>query len=160
MAPNAKTVTTLPHAAKWLGPRNACNLRDAAHWASWANTMKVARARHPEIAETILQTIEAPYVQAINQNQETLADVGFDPPTKEELATETVHPPNVVDGEPNQPRIGWQTQTTREVESSFLAGLRLTLSSAKGALLESQGRPLASVPFIGSPTNRASRLAP
>ena len=51
--------------------------------------MKMVRTRHPEVAETILQAIEArdevPSVQAINQSLESLVDVGFAPPTWEEL---------------------------------------------------------------------------
>ena len=82
------------------------------------------------------------------------------PPTWEELVSETAHPPHVADGEPNQPRVGWQAQAAREVESSFLANLRLTLSDTEGALLRSQGGPLASSPFISFPTNRTSRLEP
>ena len=66
------------------------------------------------------------------------------PPTWVELATETVHHPNVEDGEPNQPRVGWQAPAAREVESSFLANLRMTLSNAEGALLRSKGGPQAS----------------
>ena len=162
VAPSAKAATSLPLAAGGLGLRSAFRLREAAHWASWADTMKMVRARHPEVAETILQAIEArdevPSVQAINQSLESLVDVGFAPPTWEELATEIVHPPNVEDREPNQPRVGWQAQAAREVESSFLENLRMTLSNAEGALLRSQGGPLASAPFVGFPTNRASRV--
>ena len=68
--------------------------------------------------------------------------------------------PHVADGEPNQPRVGWQAKAAREVESSFLAHLRLTLSDAEGAMLRSQGGPLPSSPFISFPTNRTSRLEP
>ena len=64
------------------------------------------------------------------------------------------------DREPNQPRVWWQAQAVREVESPFLENLRMTLSNAEGALFRSQGGPLASDPFVGFPTNRASRLEP
>ena len=43
------------------------------------------------------------------------------PPTWEGWV-ETAHPPNVAGGEP-QPRVGWQAQAARSVESSFLANL-------------------------------------
>ena len=82
------------------------------------------------------------------------------PVCKPLTVSETAHPPHVADGEPNQPRVGWQAQAAREVESSFLANLRLTLSDAEGALLRSQGGPLGSSPFISFPTNRTSRLEP
>ena len=55
-----------------------------------------------------------------NQSLESLVDVGFAPPTWE---TEIVHPPHVEDRE-HQPRVGWQAQADREVESSFLENLQ------------------------------------
>ena len=101
--------------------------------------MNMVRARHPEVAETILHAVEArhevPSIQAINQSRYSLLDAGFAPPTWDELATETVHLPNAENGEPNQPRVG-------------------------GAMLRSQGVPLASAPFVSLPTNRTSRLEP
>ena len=149
-----KAATSFPFVAGRLGLRSALRLREAAHWASWADTMKMVWARHPDIAETIMQAVnahdDAPSVQAINRCRESLVAVGFTPPTWEELVSETAHPPHVADGEPNQPRVGWQAQ----------AALRLTLSDAEGALLRSQGGPLASSPFISFPTNRTSRLEP
>ena len=103
----------------------------------------MVRARDHEIAEVILRALEArdevPSVQAINRSVDSLADVGFVPPTWEELAREAVHPPTLKDGEPNQPRVGWQAAVGHAVESSFLASLRPTLSDAEGALLRSQG---------------------
>ena len=57
-----------------LGLRSALRLREAAHWASWADTIKMVRARHPEMAEVILQAVEArdevSSVQAINRSVE------------------------------------------------------------------------------------------
>ena len=164
VAPSATAAATLPLAAGGLGLRSALRLREAAHWASWADTISMVRARHPEIAEVILRAVEArdevPSVQAINRSVDSLADVGFVPPSWVELAREAVHPPTAEDGEPNQPRVGWQAVAGRAVESSFLVSLRPTLSNAEGALLRSQGGPLASAPFVSFPTNRVSRLEP
>ena len=44
----------LPLASGGLGLRSAWRLREAAHWASWADTIKMVKARHPDIADTIL----------------------------------------------------------------------------------------------------------
>ena len=155
VAPSAKAAATLPLAAGGLGLRSALRLREAAHWASWADTISMVRARHPEIAEVILRAVEArdevPSVLAITRSVDSLADVGFVPPSWAELAREAVHPPTAEDGEPNQPRVGWQAVAGRAVESSFLASLRPTLSNADGALLRSQGGPLASAPFVSFP---------
>ena len=67
-------------------------------------------------------------VLAITRSVDSLADVGFVPPSWAELAREAVQ-----DGEPNQPRVGWQAVAGRAVESSFLASLRPTLSNADGS---------------------------
>ena len=74
-------------------------------------------------------------VQAINRSVESLAEVGFAAPSWEELARETVDPPNAEDGDPNQPRARWQAAAARVVESSFLEILRPALSDAEGSLL-------------------------
>ena len=103
---------------------------------------------------------EVPSVQTINRSVDSLADIGFVPPTWEELAREAVHPPTAEDGEPNQSRVGWQATAGRAVESSFLENFRPTLSDAEGALLRSQGGPLASAPFVSFPTDRVPRLEP
>ena len=43
--------TSLPFALGGLCLRNAERLRSTAHWASWADTLPVIRARHPDVAE-------------------------------------------------------------------------------------------------------------
>ena len=72
---SAKITASLPLALGSLGLRIATKLRFAAHWASWADTIKMVNERHPEVAERIIQAIgdrdEAPSIQAIlsSQNQ-------------------------------------------------------------------------------------------
>ena len=164
VAVSARKAATLLLTSGGLGLRSAWRLREAAHWASWADTIKMVKASHPDIAETILAAVEArdevPSVQAINQSVESVAEVGFDAPPWEELAREIVVPPNAEDADPHQPRVGWQASASRLVESSFLEALRPTLSDAEGALLRSQGGPLASAPFVSFPTSRFARLEP
>ena len=90
VAPSAKAAATLPLAAGVLGLRSALRLREAAHWASWADTINMVRARHPQKAEVIPRAMEAsdevPSVQAISRSVDSLADFGFVPPTWDELA--------------------------------------------------------------------------
>ena len=50
VAVSAKKATTLPLTSGGLGLRSAWRLREAAHWASWADTIKMVKARHPDIA--------------------------------------------------------------------------------------------------------------
>ena len=164
VAVSVSKAATLPLTSGGLGLRSAWRLREAAHWASWADTIKMVKARHPDIADIILAAVEArdevPSVQAINQSVESLAEVGFVAPPWEELARGIVVPPNAEDADPNQPRVGWQAFASRLVESSFLEALRPTLSNAEGALLRSQGGPLASAPFVSFPMSRFARLEP
>ena len=97
VAVSAQKAATLPLTGGGLGLRSAWRLREAAHWVSWADTIKMVKARHLDIAETILAAVEArdevPSVQAINQSVESLAEVGFVAPAWEELAREIVDPP-------------------------------------------------------------------
>ena len=163
-SPSSRAVTSLPLAAGGLGLRSATRLRHVAHWASWADTIKMVHERHPEVAESILEAVEghnqAPSIVAINNSVENLVATGFTPPSWEELSRSTLEAPAPVDEEPNQPRAGWQAVASRAVESSFLNVVLPTLSDPDIALLKSQGGPLASAPFVSFPTSRATRLEP
>ena len=152
VAPSAKAAATLPLAAGGLGLRSALRLREAAYWASWDAILRSRRL-------AVEARDEVPSVLAINRSVDSLADVGFVPPSWAELTREAVHL-TAEDLEPNQPRVGWQAVAGRAVESSFLASLRPILSNAEGALLTSQGGPLAYAPFVRFLTNRVSRLEP
>ena len=59
MAPSGKAATSLAVAAGGLVLRSEFRLQEAAQWTSWADTMKMVRARYPEVAETITQAMEA-----------------------------------------------------------------------------------------------------
>ena len=84
VAPSTKAAATLPLAAGGVVVEKRLRLREAAHWASWADTISMIRARHPEIVEVILRAVEAPdevpSVQAVNRSVDSLAHVGFVPP--------------------------------------------------------------------------------
>ena len=53
--PDAVKPQRCPSHQEGLGLRSAWRLREVAHWASWADTMKMVKARHPDIADIILQ---------------------------------------------------------------------------------------------------------
>ena len=148
-APDAhtKASTSLPLVMGGLGLRSASNLRDAAHWGNWADTLKMVHERHPLVADVILRAMaarsEAPAIEAINQSVKNLLAVGHDVPTWESLMTNTNAPAADVE-EPNQPRVGWQAAASRAVETSFMHRLLPTLPDSEAALLRSQGGPLAS----------------
>ena len=143
--------------------RSALRLREAAHWASWADTMKTVWARHLDIAETIMQAVnahdDAPSVQAINRSREILVAVGFAHPFGKSwsLRLPTLHTLQIVN--PTSPE--WDGRQKWHVKwSRPLWPTRLTLSDAEGTMLRSQGGPLASSPFISFLTNCTSRLEP
>ena len=52
---SSRETASLPLAAGGLGLRSAVNLRHAAHWASWADSMKMITESHPEVARIILR---------------------------------------------------------------------------------------------------------
>ena len=76
--PAAHAATSLPLAAGGLGLRSAVKLRYAAHWASWADSMKMIRDRHPEIARVILDAIhdesDADSIQALFSSAASVRD--------------------------------------------------------------------------------------
>ena len=57
----------------------------------WADTIKMVHERHPEVAESILEAVEAgnqaPSIVAINNSVENLVATGFTPPSWEELSS-------------------------------------------------------------------------
>ena len=149
-----RETASLPLAADGLGLRSAVNLRHAAHWASWADSMKMITERHPEVARIILRAIsngsEVDSIQAILSSAASVQDAGFVPPSWEDLASGAAEEVEDRDGEvePNQPRKGWQSRAARAVESRCLNATREALPIPPQAFLRSQGGPLASTPFL------------
>ena len=114
---------SLPLAAGGLGLRSALRLRHAAHWASWADTIRMVQERQPEVADVIVGAVEAqheaPSVGAINSCTQHLREAGFAAVSWEELARGTGYAPRAEEEEPNQPRTGWQVAASQAVETSF-----------------------------------------
>ena len=42
-----------------IGLRSASRTQPAAHWASWADALKMVKERHPVVADTILGALES-----------------------------------------------------------------------------------------------------
>ena len=55
----AHTLATLALSAGGLGLASAVRVRPAAHWASWADSLRMDRQRHPAIAERMIDGLEA-----------------------------------------------------------------------------------------------------
>ena len=94
IACSARAAGKFPLAMRGLGLRSAVKLRHAAHWASWADAIKMIAERHPEIAGTIIRAThaehEAPSVQAIVISKRSVEADGFVCPSWEDLATSEV----------------------------------------------------------------------
>ena len=149
---SARAAATLPLSSGGLVCRSSVRLRHAAHWASWADSIKMIGERHPEVAATILRAVDdnngSRSIKAINSCTQRLEEAGFVVPDCVQLASGEVQAPDVVDKEePNQPRKGWQAAVSRVVETQFWDGLLPTLSNRDATLLRSQPGPLASIPF-------------
>ena len=80
-APLSTTATTnLPLSMGGLGLTNTLEVRTAAFWASWADSMKMVKERHPTIANEMMMGIvreEGRCFQSVRTCQQLLVDAGF-----------------------------------------------------------------------------------
>ena len=70
--------------------RSSVRLRHAAHWASWADSIKMISERHPEVSTTILRAVDEQHAMGVVSSVQTLEEAGFVPPSWEQLATGAV----------------------------------------------------------------------
>ena len=160
---SAKAAATLPLAAGGLGLRSAERLRHAAHWASWADTLKALSSRIPSAAANFIAALEAgeatPSTQSVRSCIDNLAGVGFVVPAWEAVVASSLHDEEEVD--PAQPKHGWQSKATWVVDSAFRQHTIFpALADDQAALLRSQAGPLASAAFIAIPSMKETRIDP
>ena len=101
--PLARVISTLPLSAGGLGLTSAQRSRGGAHWASWADCIRMVKERHPAIAEMMITHMgggTAPCFQAVRECQQSLEDAGFNIPSWRELAESSQV--READPEPNQ----------------------------------------------------------
>ena len=88
--PEAHVIATLALSAGGLGLVSAVRVRPAAHWASWADSFRMIRQRHPLIARLIIAGLEddspLPCFRSVRQCQQTLDDAGLEMPPWQELS--------------------------------------------------------------------------
>ena len=99
---------TLPLRLGGLGLSSAVRLRFAAHWASWADCIRMVHQRHPSVARTIIDAVEAndpaQAAQGVVSSINSLRSAGFvipswdegKDPIKAQLRKRT-HPSHVLD---------------------------------------------------------------
>ena len=156
----AQVVASLALSAGGLGLTSARRTRTAAHWASWADCLRMVRQRHPDVAElmiTHLQHGTAPCFRSVQECGRSLAEAGLQMPPWLELSESP--PVMEVDPEPNPTKVGWQRQAVKQMEQAFIQNeVWPTLDDSARALMRSQHGPLASAPFTVLPTSRVMRI--
>ena len=159
---DARIQASLPLCEGGLGLRSAMRSRPAAHWASWADALKMIKQRHPGVADMIVRSLvsheNCSSIQSLLRCADALETAGFDVPSWEDLAEGRRPEGTSEDGDPCQPRIGWQKQAATCLEKQFLSrDVWPGLLDHERAMLLSQQGPMASVPF-SFPTDRVSRF--
>ena len=143
-----------------VGLSSANRSRDSAHWSSWADSLPMIWNRHPVAATTMILGLNAraiPTFHAVGKCSDTLQNVGFTPPSWEDLAKGEPPPEEDVKSEDdrNIPR-GWQKASTKMVEQAyFSAKIQPQLTESEAAL-----RSVGISAIHRFPTNRATRIDP
>ena len=156
----AQVIATFSLSAGGLGLSSAHRVRSAASFASWADSLRMVRKRHPIIAESMIRHLEVggvPCFQAARHCREVVEEAGLVLPSWTELSLSP--PPAEAEPEPNQPQHSWQQKATRQLETRFVSDVVWPgLSDARRALLRSQHGPLASAALTALPSSRATRI--
>ena len=101
---------------------SAVRVRAAAHWASWADSLRMVRQRNPRTARLMIRQLEADdpvsCFDAVNQCWRVLMDAGLAVPPWDELAD--TPPRREEEPEPSQPKMGWQQRDSRKLEAKFI----------------------------------------
>ena len=156
----SQVLSTLALSSGGLGLTSANRSRFAAHWASWADCVRMVKERHPPIADMMIHHLQeglAPSFLSVRACARRLVEAGLDMVSWDELSRA---PPTLQeDPEPNQPKVGWQQKATRKLEERFIRDeVWPALDDTQRALLRSQHGLLASSPFTALPTSRVTRM--
>ena len=158
--------SSLPLWKGGLGLSSAHRTQPAAHWASWADALKMmVHERHPGVAETMVGALEAneesSSIQAVLRCARVLEDAGFERPSWADLLGGRSPGRASDDEDPCQPRAGWQQKAGSVLEQHHHDHVVWPrLREPEQAMMRSQRGPLASVAFTSTPSDRSSRLDP
>ena len=111
----AHILSTLAFSAGGLGLTSAVRVRPAAQWASWADSFRMVRQRHPAIAERMMAGLVGD--DPIKQCRQAVLEAGLEVLLWHELAD--FPPPRDEEPEPTLPKVGWQQQATKKLEQKF-----------------------------------------
>ena len=134
-----------------IGLQSACRTAPAAHWASWADALKMIRDRHPAVVDIILDALRRPEESMTIRTVECAAVLG------ELVSSAHLGRIYLAEGrspgesreeeDPSQTRVGWQQQAATSIrhyhDNTVWPGLR----EHEQAMMRSQRGPLASTAF-------------
>ena len=135
-------------AAGGLGLRSAHASRQAAYWASWADSLPAIHRRLPAAADRILHLLRGevrplpPAVIEATQATHALRAHGFQPPAWDTLTLPG--PPQPLPRDAGDYHRGWQRLASTAQDRNELAALLSDLDPSSRALLHSQAGPYAS----------------
>ena len=128
-------------------------IRVSAHWASWADSLRMINSRHPGVAATMVRCLVGPtdsrHFSAAASCRAVLRESGFDAPEWETLLTSFPRAlAALIPGALAVPEQGWQHVASLVVEERFVNTVVVPRASpAHWAVLRSQGGPLSGLPF-------------
>ena len=126
--PAIRDTVTLPLGLGGLGLRSAHRTRQAAYWASLADTLPMVRGRHRAVADTMVTSlmdgVGPPSLMSAETARRDLSGVmEFAPPTWSELAHGARPPSPPADLDPSDWRTGWQHEAASRVEAHHRASV-------------------------------------
>ena len=149
-----------------MGLRRALEGRDAAYWASWADTLPILRQRHPSVVAEALRRVQSASVEGPDEATPDLAELakaatrlqeaGFALPTWDALADGGRPPPALVERTLGEPLRGWQPAAAACWDASACTSLLSDLDTALRALMLSKQALAAPVPSQHFPQLRSS----
>ena len=110
---SAEVTASLPFFQGGLGLTSATRIREEAHWASWADCLKMVRQRHPAVADTIVSGLVEGLdrcFEAVKRCAQSLTDAGFEHPVGQNSRT-AKRSFFTEDPEPHEPKVGWQQKS-------------------------------------------------
>ena len=158
----------LPLKLGGLGLRRAQEGRDAAYWASWADTLPVLHQSHPTVVAEVLRRVQSASLEGPDETTPDLAELakaatrlqeaGFALPTWDALAVGGRPPPALVERTLGEPLRGWQRAAAACLDASACTSLLSDLDPASRPLMLSQAGPGGSRALTALPTAPEFRL--
>ena len=159
-------LATLPQRLGGCGLRSASRTREAAYWASWADTLPMMHQRCPQLARRFCAELEgaqsrAQSLQEAATARTNLVNAGFhDCPTWEAVKDGT-RPPKPETTEPGEFAHGWQHLASSAKETNYKEDVvAAKLGRAHTALWKSQQGPCAGTHLTALPTLPETKYKP